>query len=81
MDYTKIDRPLEPYSCDEDAEQWVAVLAWEESRADALQAEVERLRGALTEIHQNGGFCTDEDGCPICIAEKALAHKQGEQNG
>ena len=60
MDYTKIDRPLEPHSCDEDAEQWVAVLAWEESRADALQAEVERLKGVVCAVavmaHMAGQF-------------------------
>ena len=52
-----------------------------QKKINELKKQVERLKGALTEIHQNGGVCTDEDGCPICVAEKALSHKQGEGKG
>lgn len=39
---------------------------------EKLQSDNDRLREALTEIAGNGGICTDEEGCPVCIAEQAL---------
>ena len=39
MDYTKIERPVEPFSESENPEQWCRVLAWEEARAEQAEAE------------------------------------------
>ena len=41
------ERPPEPFSESEDPEQWCRVLAWEEQRADKLQARVERYKLSL----------------------------------
>jgi len=46
IEYTKIERPVEPYSESENPEQWCDVLAWEEARADELQKQVEELTKA-----------------------------------
>ena len=43
IDYTEVERPVEPAFSNEDPEGWVEVLAWEEARADKLEKEVERL--------------------------------------
>ena len=45
IDYTKIERPVEPAFDNEDPEGWVEVLAWEEARADKLEQEVGNLKG------------------------------------
>lgn len=41
-----------------------------------LRAERDRYKAALSEIVRNGGICTDDEGCPICIANKALEDSQ-----
>ncbi len=53
-DYMKTQRPVEPNNESVDPEQWCCVLAWEEARADSLEAqlrasqeEVEGLREAF----------------------------------
>lgn len=54
IDYTKIERPSEPSNESVDPEQWCRVLAWEEARADKLQAENDRLKefAQLMAIHE-----------------------------
>jgi hypothetical protein len=47
LDYTKIERPVEPAFGNEDPEGWCEVLAWEEARADKLEQENAELRFAL----------------------------------
>jgi hypothetical protein len=62
IDYTKIERPIEPYSESDDPEQWCRVLAWEEARADKLERFVKEVAE---------GDCVYGDGCPT---DKKLNH-------
>lgn len=50
IDYTKIERPVEPAFSNEDPEGWVEVLAWEEARADKLEQEVVELKESLRDL-------------------------------
>tara|TARA_R110002020_G_scaffold59996_1_gene163063 strand:- start:49 stop:390 length:342 start_codon:yes stop_codon:yes gene_type:complete len=43
IDYTEIERPVEPAFANEDPEGWMEVLAWEEARADKLEQENKQL--------------------------------------
>ena len=52
LDYTKIERPVEPAFANEDPEGWCEVLAWEEARADRLEQENAELKKALSIVHK-----------------------------
>lgn len=41
-----IDRPVEPFDAAQDPEQWVAVMAWEEERAERLLRVLKELQEA-----------------------------------
>lgn len=43
-----------------------------------LKKERDELKAALIKISGGGGVCTDNDDCPICIADKALGNQGGE---
>lgn len=52
-----MSRPTEPHSASEDPERWADIAAWEQDRADRLQAELdeanernERLSDALDRL-------------------------------
>lgn len=47
IDWLNIDRPVEPYSENENPEQWCMVLAWEEAQNTALRARVKELEEAI----------------------------------
>lgn len=48
--YPSEERPVEPFSCDEDPETWVEVMAWEESRADYYQKMHNRVMGLVRDM-------------------------------
>ena len=50
LDYTKIERPVEPAFENEDPEGWCEVLAWEEARADKAEKDNTELREALNQM-------------------------------
>ena len=53
LNYTEIERPIEPAFENEDPEGWCEVLAWEEARADRLveeNAELREAAGRLVEL-------------------------------
>jgi hypothetical protein len=54
MRQSMAERPVEPFSESENPEQWAAIVAWEESRADKAEAENKRLREALENIAKHG---------------------------
>jgi hypothetical protein len=60
------ERPPEPFSESEDPEQWCRVLAWEEQRADKLQAQVERLEDEVKHLKHV---------CPDCGYAGSNLHK------
>lgn len=43
--------------------------------AETYKDEIGRLKEALMKISGGGGVCTDNDDCPICIADKALGRE------
>ena len=62
-DYTEIERPVEPNTCDVDPEQWCEVLAWEEARADRLDEENRKLKEEKEDLKKALGSikkCSDE---------------------
>tara|TARA_Y100001956_G_scaffold45096_1_gene43905 strand:+ start:140 stop:370 length:231 start_codon:yes stop_codon:yes gene_type:complete len=65
IDYTKIERPVEPAFANEDPEGWVEVLAWEEARADKLEQENVDLREALKGLINCRGILTSDKDCVI----------------
>lgn len=65
------ERPAEPYSTDENPEQWVRVMAWEEDRANRAEAELAMLKAVQAPVvpSVDHGRC---EGCGAIIQPKEI---------
>lgn len=66
--YENEERPVEPFSADESAEDWSDIAGWEESRADYYEQELATTKAELTKTKEH--LAIEESECVRLCNEK-----------